>query len=245
MQSMSRAHAPAEESPAAPSREPHQAAPSPRLAYARVVRAEGPTHNEIQGAPVAARFTLDLDGQPVPATRAISCLVEPLPGDRVLASSPVNSEPWFILSVIDRPVAGETVLSADGDLAIRLPSGKLDLAARDGAKVTTGGAVDITASSFVVSALETLMTSDRMALSARATEITSAGLTIAAEAIDTVADRVTEKIKRAYRKIEELDQLRAQCADYVIKESLRIHSKHTVVSAEEAAKIDAKNVYLG
>lgn len=219
---------------------------SPRLAYGRVGRAEGPTYNQVQGGPVAARFELEVDGTRVVASRALSCLVEPLPGDRVLASSPApGSDGWFILSVVERPVAGETVLSTDGDLAIRLPSGKLDLAARDGAKVTTAGAIDMTGSSFAVSALETKISSERISLAARTTELTAASISLAAEAIDTVAERVTEKVKRAYRKIEELDQLRAHCVDYLIKESMRIHSKHTVVSADEAAKIDAKNVYLG
>ena len=101
------------------------------------------------------------------------------------------------------------------------------------------------ATSVEVSALSTTVTSDKLTLGARAATISAAGLNIAAEAIDTVADRVTEKVKRAYRTIEELDQLRARCADYIVKEALRIHSKHTVVSADEAAKIDAKNVYLG
>jgi len=230
---------------AAPITRELEAQGSPKLAYASIVRVEGPTYVEVEGAPVGARFMVELEGTTLQAMRAVSCLVEPLPGDRVLVSSPRTTGPWFVLAVIERGGAAQTVISADGDLTIRLPSGKLDLAARDGASVTTGAAVAITASSFEVSSLETRITSERIALSARATEITAASLLIAAEAIDTVADRVTEKVKRAYRKVEELDQLRAKCVDYLVKQSLRIHSKHTVVSAEVAAKIDAKNVYLG
>lgn len=223
----------------------------PRLAYGRVVRTGKPTYADVQGAPVAARFFVEIDGEEVATGRAVSCLVEPLVGDRVLVTGPaggepaVGGEPWFVLAVIERPVAGETVLSADGDLSIRLPSGRLDLAARDGAKVTSGADVEISSAGFAVSALDTKITSERIALASRATEITSATLAIAATTIDTVAERVTEKVKRVFRKIEEIDQLRATCVDYVIKESMRIHSKHTVVSADEAAKIDAKNVYLG
>lgn len=220
-------------------------APSPRLSYGRVTRVEGPTFAKVAGAPVAARFIVDADGVEVTATRAVSCLVEPLVGDRVLVSHDASPTEAFVLAVIERPVAGETVISADGDLAIRLPSGKLDLAARDGAKVTSGSSVEISSTRFEVKALETTMTSESLSLTARATEITASSLRVTAEAIDTVADRVTDKIKRAYRKIEELDQLRASCVDYLIKESMRIHAKHTVVSADEAAKIDAKNVYLG
>jgi hypothetical protein len=221
------------------------AAAGPRLVYGRIVRVLGPTVIEVTGAPVATRYEVEFEGACATATRTVSCLVEPLAGDMVLLSSPATDKLWFILAVVDRQGIHETVLSADGDLALRLPSGKLDLATRDGAAITSAGEVDIAAPRLLVNTLDTSVISDKLALSARAASITAAGLSIAADAIDTVAERISERVKRVYRKVEELDQLRAFCVDYLAKGTVRIHSKHTVVSADEAAKIDAKNVYLG
>lgn len=216
------------------------------IAYAKVVRRSGVAADRIEGAPVVAAFDIEVDGKRQAAIRAISCLVEPLVGDTVLASSagPAATS-WHVLSVLERERPSPTTLSADGDLAIHLPSGKLDVVTKTGAAVTTGGSIDLTSNRLTAQAVEGDLRVESLEASGRTARILLEAVQVSVEGAEVLADRITTRARQAMRILTELDQLRARCVDYVAKKSMRMHAENTVVTAEGIAKVDAKNIHLG
>lgn len=225
--------------------EPSVTVPGATLAYAKVVRQTGVTADRVEGAPVAASYEVEVDGKKLTAFRAVSCLVEPLVGDTVLVSSSPRVAASHVLSVLERAQPSPTTLSADGDLAIHLPSGKLDVVTKAGAAVTTGGSIDLTSNRLVAQAVDAELRTENLEASGRTARIFYETMQASVERAELIADRITTRARQAMRILTELDQLRAQCVDYVAKKSLRMHAENTVVTAESIAKVDAKNIHLG
>jgi hypothetical protein len=66
-----------------------------------------------------------------------------------------------------------------------------------------------------------------------------------ASAIERVAERVTERVKRSYRFVEDADTLKAGRIDYAADSALTMRAKNAIVAAEELAKVDAEQIQLG
>jgi hypothetical protein len=72
-----------------------------------------------------------------------------------------------------------------------------------------------------------------------------AAVKLVAGAVDSVLDRVTQRVKRAYRIVEEMDQLRAKRVDYSAEKSLHVHAENAMVSATGVVKLDGEHIHLG
>ena len=68
---------------------------------------------------------------------------------------------------------------------------------------------------------------------------------LVAGAIDRVVDRITERVKRVYRKVEELDHLEAESIDWEAKRNLAVHCENALVTAEKLVKMDAEQIHIG
>jgi hypothetical protein len=70
-------------------------------------------------------------------------------------------------------------------------------------------------------------------------------LKLLAESVDTTLTRLYQRVKRSYRVVEELDQLKAERIDYEAKELLSLHGKHATITAESLVKVDGDQIHLG
>jgi Protein of unknown function (DUF3540) len=179
------------------------------------------------------------------ATRAVGCLVEPEMGDRVLVVSEEDGES-FILSVLSRQDTRTTNISvAEGDLVMRATQGQVIIAGQTGVDVLTGGTANIAASAvevraargkFAVLWLETLSETVKAELGR---------VKLAAEAFDSVLGRFSQRAKRSYRTVEEIDQVRANQIDYAAEGNARIKGENALLTATDVAKINGEQVHLG
>ena len=62
---------------------------------------------------------------------------------------------------------------------------------------------------------------------------------------DSVFERVSQRVKRSFRSVEDIDQLRAKKIDYAAESTMALRAENAVVHAEEIAKVDAKQIQLG
>jgi len=62
---------------------------------------------------------------------------------------------------------------------------------------------------------------------------------------DSLIERLTQRIKRSYRTIEEIDRLRAGRLDYLIDKLLSLRGKYSMLTAKEDVKIDAERIHMG
>jgi hypothetical protein len=70
-------------------------------------------------------------------------------------------------------------------------------------------------------------------------------LAVIADSCDGVFERLTQRAKRVYRFVEELDQLRARQLDYRADDVAQIRGRHTVMTARQIAKIDGEQIHVG
>ncbi len=178
------------------------------------------------------------------ARRAVSCLVEPQTGDRVLLSR-AGDDVCFILGILERPQAVPTTLSFIGDTHIKTHDGRLQITAGEGLGIGSARDISLAAGRCELIAGEAQFQVGRAAVSGASAEIQWEKLRIIAGAIDTIADRVSQRLKRCYRWVEDIDQLKAGQLFYLVKNVLTLRSKHSTMTAKGEMKIDGERVHMG
>jgi hypothetical protein len=178
------------------------------------------------------------------AKKAVSCLVAPRAGDTVLVG--VMKRSAYVLAVLERQDGEHVVLSADGDLAIQCRNGSLSFAARDGVDVTSQGEVQIASASMsLLASDETRIAARSLSLLARIADVDVDRVRAVARGIETFAERVVRRVKRAVSFVEETEQVYANHIELSAKSSARLHGEATAVTANGVVKVDGAQVHVG
>jgi hypothetical protein len=164
------------------------------------------------------------------ARRAVSCLVAPELGDLVLLAGPTSRD-LYVLAVLERTSGPHARIKSDGDLTVELRSGHFTIAAAEGVDLVSSKSLSFAA--------------DRILARAREGSLLVSSMTVIAEAVDSTLERLSQTIKRAYRRVMDLDQLRAGHIDYAADGNVRLHGENTLITARELVKSDAKQIHLG
>lgn len=190
-------------------------------------------------------LTVELGSGVVAARRAFSCLVEPVEGDRVLVAVEASGKA-YILAVLERMSEGaKTTLRVEGDLEIQAPLGACSIAAQEGVRVTSPGEVSLTSGELRVNALRGKVVMEKLAFVGQWVQGEFGKLKVLAESVDSVVTRVSERVTRSYRTVEELDQVKAHQMDYMAEEQIRMHAKNTIVTSDNLVKVDGDQIHFG
>jgi hypothetical protein len=223
--------------------EPLPPAPEVRQTYGTVDAVEADT------------LLVRVSGRPIRARRAISCLVEPVVGDRVLvalacawqSSTGGPADESFILAVLvkgERRASGVT-LAADGDVTLRSRGGKLTLVADEAVSLASGSKIELNSPELEVRAMKTSFFSASLAYIGRALDGEIDRITLVAQTVDRAIDRVSERIKCSFRTIEEIEKVKAKELDVDVEGNVTLHSDNTIMSAEKLVKVDGEQIHLG
>lgn len=166
-------------------------------------------------------------------TPAFGCLVTPCAGDRVLLAD--VDDATFILSVLERP-SGERP-------AIHLPNG-LDI--ETGAQLRIGGAaVELAPESLRLHAREVDCETATLTYSCREARGFVGVGKLVGRALELIADKWVQISKQSYRVSEQLECVRAGELDCEAQQSLRLHGKNTLISADQLSKLDGRQIHIG
>jgi hypothetical protein len=196
-----------------------------------VIRVEGPV------------FVVRSEDGDYRARRAVSCLVEPQLADEVLLV--VREGACFVLAVLTREEAGPTRLSADGDVELHLKQGRFVVATQEGIDLVAAKAVSITSGALNVRAAEGNVFLDRLSMLGTIARVEIDKIKLFAGTLDSALDRLHQRVKRSYKRVEEVDQVKAGQIDYVAEKTMSLRSTNTVMTADELVKVDADQVHLG
>lgn len=172
------------------------------------------------------------------ARRAASCLLAPAVGDRVLLATEERGDA-YVLAVLDQRDPGAAIISVDGDLSIRSVRGKVTVAAQEGIELVTAATARIAASVVEVAAIEAL------AVTASAVKAEMEKVKVFATTLDSFFERVTQRAKRSFRTVEEIDQVKARHLDYAASGNAHIRAENTLISAHDLVKLDGEQVHIG
>ncbi len=131
------------------------------------------------------------------ADRAASCLIEPRAGDRVLVAG--RREGFYVLAILTREDTAKTPLSVDCDLEIRVPRGRFVVAAQHGVEMVSGEDVSLTSGTVRVRAAVADVAVEMLTLVGALARAEIEIVKLFAERFDAVVDRVSQRVKRAYR----------------------------------------------
>ncbi|HUB10755.1 MAG TPA: DUF3540 domain-containing protein [Acetobacteraceae bacterium] len=174
---------------------------------------------------------------------AFGCLVQPEPGDRVLVGC-VDDTMW-IVSVLERRCDAPPRLWSEGDLQIET--------ARGDVRVTAGRTVTIDArASILATALEIdlharmarFILDELVQIGRRASWYVSR-LRSMGEVVETFAEHVLMRTKRASRFVEESDRLRAGDIDHSAEATLQLQANVAFVTADTIVRVDADQIHMG
>jgi hypothetical protein len=178
------------------------------------------------------------------ALRATSCLVEPRADDLVLVAAAADGR-CYVLAVLEREQGAGAELAVDGDLSIAARAGELRLGADDGVKIESGAEVEVTAAKIAVNALEGSVVVGALTYVGKLLQSEVEKVKTFAGSLDMVLDRFSQRVKRSYRSVEEIDQLRAAQVDYVSETTMSLHGKATLVTAERLVKVNGEQIHFG
>lgn len=194
----------------------------------------------VEGRGVVIRY----EGGERRAAQAVSCMIDPVLGDRVLFVALADGSA-FVLAVLEREEEGAATVSMDRDLTFRVPNGRFDVVTKEGVGLVSTGSVSIITPELDVKAVDGRFSIERLTTLSRHVLAEVVNAKIVAGAIDSVVDRVSARIKRAYRTVEELDQLRAGRIDHSAEKSMHLSAEDALVTATELVKFDGEHIHLG
>jgi Protein of unknown function (DUF3540) len=155
------------------------------------------------------------------AHRALSCLVEPEPGDLVLVAQSGAVAEAYVLAVLER----------EGDTPVSLVSPR-DTELRAAGKLS-------------IIATEATIAAPAFSLHTASARLHATRITAVFGAVDAILDRIVQRARHAFRVIEEVDHLRAGHVDYEARATMSLHAENTTLTAEGLVKVDGEQIQLG
>jgi hypothetical protein len=177
------------------------------------------------------------------ARRAVSCLIEVEVADEVLLAGDSRGRVW-VLSVLERDGRG-TCIDVPGDLEVRAPAGAVRFVATGAVDLISETRIDASAPEVGWSSRVLKVVSDQIAVVGEVLHAELGKARLESTVIESLAERLTTRVKRAYRLVEELDQLRAKRIDVKAEQLMSLHADTAVLTANQLVKMDAEQVHVG
>ena len=189
-------------------------------------------------------FTVETDRAEVKASKSVSCLVEPLPGDTVLLSQTASGK-CYVLSILEREDQGPASLVFDGDVDLKARQGRLRLAAQEGIDLVSAKDTALISTQLSVNSVQAEVNIQQLSFFGNFLQGRIQKIKLIGQACDSVFERVSQRVKRCYRRVEELEQLTAGQLNYRVKKLMSLRGKYSVLTAEEDVRIDGDKILMG
>lgn len=178
------------------------------------------------------------------ARPALSCLIEPVAGDRVLIAGDLNDE-LFIIAVLERTGTSPLRIAAHGDITIGVSNGRFSIAAANGVDIVSAKGMNLTAAELSVKAQQGSVFFNQLTYIGSLVFSEIEKIKLIGGFFDTVMERISQKVKRSYRIVEEIDQVRSSEIDYRADKNVSLRGQNALLTAKELVKIDGDQIHLG
>ena len=178
------------------------------------------------------------------ATMAFSCLVEPIANDVVLYSINERLE-CHVLSVIERPDSNTTSLAFPGDVVFKAANGKLNLHAKQNLDISSEREINMVTEEYSLMSKKALFSIDNLRTVGSTLVSNIKNVCTFSESIESVADRLVQKLKSSIRMVEGTDQTKARDVITTVKNLYTLRSRQSAILAKKDMKIDAERIHMG
>ncbi len=178
------------------------------------------------------------------ARTAVSCLVQPMSGDRVAIWSPGGDEA-FIIAVLERLTNTGTALHLHGDLDMHISDGRFTVTADKGISLDAQQELSLKADVVSLFAGKWRSVFSEWLCAGRDIITRAASVSVIANTASSVVDRLVQRSRNSLREVEELDQAHCGQMDYSADHTMSLRAKNTLVTAEKLVKADGDQIHLG
>jgi hypothetical protein len=176
------------------------------------------------------------------ATRAASCLLEPGAGDLVLLVRS-STEGCYVLSVLERG-SGRARVSFGADVEL-CSDGELSLRGDRGVRVLSEGGIELLSKRLAAVAREGKFVLRSLSLLSEGLHAETGKLKFLSQAVEATVERLSAKFGNVYRKVEELEQVRAGQLHLRVDGNLDLRGKNSLLTAERLVKLNADQIHMG
>jgi hypothetical protein len=188
-------------------------------------------------------FAVAVNSGVVAAKRSFSCLVEPLPGDTVLLSRAASG--CYILAIMERCGDQHACLAFEGDADLSVKQGRLRVAAQEGIDLVTAKDTTLVSPELSINSVQAEVSIQNLSFFGTFLQGQIERIKLIGQACDSIFERVSQRVKRCYRWVDELDQLKAGQLNYLVKKLMSLRGKYSVLTAEEDVRIDGDKILMG
>ncbi len=180
----------------------------------------------------------------VTADRAAGCLLDPKAGDKVLVSILGENEA-YVLSVLKRADGSGKTITFDGDTTFCVANGELNVLASEKVNIGSAGEVSVSATTFGLTAMEGKVVADNMSFVGSLFSGNVKVVKLFAKTFDSIIERLSQRLKRSYRTVEETETVRADMIHYRAGTAFVAHGENTIITAKNNIKINGDLIQLG
>ncbi|MFE8034335.1 DUF3540 domain-containing protein [Thiohalocapsa marina] len=179
------------------------------------------------------------------AHRALSCLVWPEVGDRVLITMGLNDEA-FVIAILERRATLPLRLVLPGEAAVEVDGGA-GLKLRIDGPLTLGSRTHLSVDSPKVSIRSDRLTliGARLRLIAREALASLRSSRLIGDLVEATAERLNLALSQSRRTVRDLDQVHAGSVEIRAEQVARLSSGTLLADARHLVKIDGEQIHLG
>ncbi|WP_296700119.1 DUF3540 domain-containing protein [Thiocapsa sp. UBA6158] len=179
------------------------------------------------------------------ARRAVSCLVWPEVGDRVLVAQRLNDE-TFLIAILERRAAVPLRLVLPGETRVEVAEGA-GLSLRVEGPLALGSDSRLSAESPKVSVRAERLTlvGGRFELIAREALAALRSSRLIGDLVEATAKRLNLSLDQSRRRVRDLDQVHAGSVEIRAEQVARLHADTLLADARRLVKIDGEQIHLG
>ena len=189
-------------------------------------------------------FVLEHEGGNIRAKRAAGCLLKPEEGDLVLWWSD-GRDTAYIITVLERPDERPAALSVKGDLVLGSETGNVSITGAHRVELTAGREVSLLSPRLGLESTEMEVSTQKFSFWARMVETRAGVVKLMAKTLDSVIDRVQQKMKDCLRRVEGTDILKAGQISQEADQLYSLDCGYGAINADKDVKIDAEHIHLG
>ena len=193
-----------------------------------------------------AWFEVDLDdGQgSLRCRRVASCLLLPALGDTVLITSTRQGDS-FVIAVVVQADPRQATLAVDGDLTLVSRSGGIRAHSAGPMALESDTSIAMQSPEWRAQAGRAHCEIGEMDYQGARIRFSVLVSRFVGRTCEVVLDRLNLLTRSSFRLTEEMEQVRAGQIDIQAEQTLRLHSKNTLLTSKGLVKVDAEQIHMG
>lgn len=188
-------------------------------------------------------FLVEIGGCLQKAEKAVSCIIEPEVNDTVLTYKTSDGR-CYILSILLRQSGNPANMPFENGVSINVNNGSIVLESPN-MHFTAARRMSLSGAELKLRAQKGEAAIEKMRFSGVSLSTSWRTIKLAARNIDTVAERLIQKLKRSYRTVDEFEESKIGRLRILVNNRFFLKSKNTTVLADETVKLDGKKILLG